>query len=324
MQWRQGEEKNRMKRFAISMMVVGLGIGAGVGRASAGASPIATSMGDLHWGLSEHEVTAYARRKLTAQFSEEIAKTKDSGKQAKLKAELKKAQGEIEGSLTSFEGGRSRWDQSPVAGEFNYDNNESMLVAKGNGVGSYYFFLNGRLWKLVEVLDKSAGGSDFKKFSQHIEDKFGKGRLKKGELAPGQGNTQWLEYLDRNSRVRAADESSKRGGYAVIYEEMSTVRELASLHPKKQRKAADAEAEAAPAPAKEPPAQLAKAPTKRSIFTNENRTESDTDFQSRKQKTATEARDRAQRAHDRKEDAKKGEALKQLGGLNGSDPLGGL
>jgi hypothetical protein len=315
-----------MKRIAISMMVVGLGLGAGAGRASAGASPIATAMGDLRWGLSEHEVSAYAQRKLAAQYNEQIAKVKDPGKQAKLKADLKRAQGEVDRSLTNFEGASSRWDQSPIAGEFNYGNNESMLVAKGEGIGSYYFFVGGRLWKLVEVLDKSAaGGGDFKKFTQNIEDKFGKGRLKKGELTPGQGNTQWLEYLDRNSRMRAADDNSKRGGFAMIYEEMATVRELASLHPKKQKAAAE-EAEAAPAPAKEPPAQLAKAPTKRSIFanTNENRAETESDFQTRKQKAATEARDRAQRAHERKQEAKKGEALKQLDGLNDSDPLGGL
>jgi len=316
-----------MKRIAISMMVVGLGLGAGAGRASAGASPIATAMGDLRWGLSEHEVSAYAQRKLAAQYNEQIAKVKDPSKQAKLKADLKRAQGEVDRSLTNFEGGRSRWDQSPVAGEFNYDNNESMLVAKGEGIGSYYFFVGGRLWKLVEITDKAAAGGDFKKFSQAIEDKFGKGRPKKGELTPGQGSTQWIEYLDRNSRMRAADDNGKRGGFTMVYEEMATVRELASLHPKKASSRADsdeADAPAANSAAHEPPAQLAKAPTKRSVFGNENRGESETDYQTRKQKAAVEARDRAQRAHARKEEAKKGEALKQLDGLNDSDPLGGL
>jgi len=316
-----------MKRIAISMMVVGLGLGAGAGRASAGASPIATAMGDLRWGLSEQEVSAYARRKLAAQYNEQIAKVKDPGKQAKLKADMKRAQGEVDHSLTNFEGGRSRWDQSPVAGEFNYDNNESMLVAKGEGTGSYYFFVSGKLWKLVEITDKGAAGGDFKKFSQAVEDKFGKGRLKKGELAPGQGSTQWVEYLDRNSRMRAADDTGKRGGFTMVYEEMATVRELAALRPKKAPSRAtsdEADAPAANSAAHEAPTQLAKAPSKRSVFGNENRSETESDYQSRKEKTANDARDRAQRAHARKEEAKKGEALKQLDGLNDSDPLGGL
>jgi len=313
-----------MKRLAISMMVVGLGLGAGISRVAAAPSPIATSMGDLRWGLSEHEVSSYAQRELAAQYAAQIAKTKDASKQSQLKSELKKAQSEVEKSLTSFEGGRSRWDSSPIAGEFTYDNSESMLVAKGTSSQDYYFFVNGKLWKIVKVLDKqAAGGGDFKKFTSVTEDKFGKGRLKKGELTPGHGSTQWLEYLDRNSRLRAADNTGKRGGFALIYEEMATVRELASTRPKPSRAPANDEADSQQSSSREA-TEIAKAPTKRSVFGNERRTETEADYQSRKEKAANEARERAQRAHARKEEAKKGEVLKQLDGLNDSDPLGGL
>jgi hypothetical protein len=332
-----------MKRSVVSLMVVGLGLGlvAVPSFAAAEASPIATAMGDLRWGLNEREVSAFAQRELAASYNAEIAKTKDAGKQAKLKADLKRAQSEVGKSQVEFQGGKSRWDSSPVAGEYTYDNGESMLVAKGSGTDSYYFFLNDKLWKVVKVIDKHSAG-DFKKFSKSVEDKFGKGRSKKGEVTPSQGNTQWLEYLDRNSRMRAADASDKRGGYAMIFEEMATVRELASTRPQKptrlagqsdadeaDTKTAKASASApgskpAPAPAKEE-TQIAKAQqAKRSVFANERRDENEGDYQSRKQKQVVEARDRAQKAHERKEDAKKGEALKQLDNINDSDPLGGL
>jgi hypothetical protein len=333
-----GEEEDRMKRSVISMMVVGLGMCAVANGASADASPIAIAMGDLRWGLSEREVSSYAKRQLNEHYSAEIAKTKDAGKQSKLKADLKQAQSEVDKSLTNFEGGHSRWDSSPVAGEFTYDNNESMLVAhdKQQGADSYFFFVNGHLWKHVQVLDKHAAGGDFKKFSHNVEDKYGKGRAKKAEVTPGQGPSQFVEYLDRNSRMRAVDESAKRGGFAMIYEEMATVRELASTRPKQPTRLGgvndDDEAAAAKTAAqnkansgkKEEDTQIAKAPTKRSVFGNERQQENETEFQTRKQKVANEARERAQRAQARKEDAKKGEALKQLDGLSDSDPLGGL
>lgn len=295
-----------MKRSMVWIVTMGLGLGLVAGRAAAEASSIATSMGDLRWGLSESDVAAYAKR----QYGTNIEKT-----------------------LVNFENKGSRWDNSPVAGEFTYGNGESMMTAKGkDGSESYYFFHDGKLWKVVKLLDKKG---DFKKFSSAIESKFGKGRAKKGEITPGQGNTQWLEYMDRNSRMRAADTTNKRNTYALIFEEMATVRELASTRPKAPTRLGGLTDDDDGAPKNELKAsgsskssggneEIAKASTKRSIFGNERHEESDTEYQTRKQKLAAEARERQQRAHERKEEAKKGEVLKQLDGLNDSDPLGGL
>jgi hypothetical protein len=320
-----------MKRSLVLILALGLLGGAAASRAAAEASKIATSMGDLRWGMSESDVTTFVQRKLGERYNAEIAKTHDAGKQAKLRADMKRAQSDVEHSLTNFEGASSRWDKSPIAGEFAHDNSESMLVAKDDSTQNYYFFVSGRLWKWVKVLDK---GGDFKKFSQSLEAKFGKGRVKKGELANGQGNTQWVEYLDRNSRLRASDSTSKRSGFALIFEEMSAVRELASTHggtSKPSRVAGmsdddDSEPKSVMAKSSNDSSdgQIAKASPKRSVFGNEHHDESDNEYQTRKQKVASEARDRAQRAQDRKEETKKGEALKQLDGLNDSDPLGGL
>jgi hypothetical protein len=323
-----------MKRSLFWLLAVGMMSSTFVHRAAAAPSAIATSMGDLRWGLSESEVAAYVQRHLGEQYNAEIAKTKDGGKQSKLRSELKRAQSDAAKSLVQFDGAKSRWDNSPIAGEFTYGNGESLIASKGPEGDNYYFFVNGRLWKWVELVDKSAAGGDFKKFSASVEGKFGKGRVKKGELTPGQGNTQWLEYLDRNSRMRAADQTGKRSTFALVYEEMATVRELASSRPTKPSRAGgasdDDESEVKSSGPKSGPAakqddgQLAKAPSKKSMFAAEHQNETENDYQSRKQKAANDARDKALKAHERKEEAKKGEALKQLDGLSDSDPLGGL
>ena len=318
-----------MSRFMVGILTLGMLTAGVANRASAELSKIATSMGDLRWGLSENEVISYARRRLEDVYDAQIQKTKDSGKKAQLRADLKRAQAEVAKSKVDFGGSSSRWDRSPIAGEFDYDNNESMLSAKEPDAENYYFFVSGRLWKWVRVMDKSAAGGDFKKFSSAIEGKFGKGRAKKGEIAKGQGETQYLEYLDRNSRLRAAD-NAKHGAFSLIYEEMATVRELASLRgpaTKPGRLAgADDETDAREAAAKaaKEQEQVAKANTKRSVFGNDRQQETEAEFQARRQKEASDARNRQTRMHERKEDAKKGEVLKQLDGINDSDPLGGL
>ncbi len=296
------------------------------GRAEAGGSPIANEMGDLRWGMSERDVVAFAKRKVAEDFAAEIKKA-NGAKQAKLKDEAKRAASEIEKSRVDFEGGKSRWDSSPVAGEFNYDDDESMIVAKGpNGATNYYFFRGGDLWKWVKSVDASAVNGGYKKFSSSVEDKFGKGRAKKGVANPAQGETQWTEYLDRNSRMRATD-NSKRGAYALIFEDMSVVRELAALRPKTPTRLAggDEEEEVAAKPAKAAPdSEIARAQTKRSIFANDQREETEADYQARREKERNDARDRQSRMHQRKQDAKQGEILKQLDGIDDKDPLGGL
>jgi hypothetical protein len=213
-----------------------------------------------------------------------------------------------------------------VSGEFTYGNNEAMVASKGKDADVYYFFSDGKLWKIVKVLKNASG--DFKKFSAQVEGKFGKGRAKKGEVTPGQGNTQWLEYLDRNSRMRAVDNTGKRGGFALIYEEMATVRALASTRPKTPSRLGGLSDDDNNAPKNElksngasgGDAQIAKASPKRSVFGNDQHQETEADYQSRKQKSMAAQ----QHMHERKEDAKKGEVLKQLDGINDSDPLGGL
>jgi hypothetical protein len=319
-----------MGRLTIWLLALGLVggtlCGPLAGRVSAEASKIAVSMGDLRWGLSESEVSSFVRRKLEERYNAQIQKTHDASKQAQLRSEMKRALADVR--VTEFTGSSSRWDRSPIAGEFTYGNGESMLFAKDDTSENYYFFLSGRLWKWYKALDKGTfNHGDFKKFSESIENKFGKGRLKKGELAPGQGEGQWLEFMDRNSRMRAAD-NSKRGVFALIFEEMSTVRELASSRPSKPSRlagASDDDESQIKSTVKSQPSggddrQVAKASTKRSVFGNERHEETESEYQSRKQK----ASDHQVRAHERKEEQKKGEVLKQLDAVNDADPLGGL
>ena len=292
--------------------------------AAAAGSPIANAMGDLRWGMSEREVVTFAKRAIGEHYAAQMKKA-DAGKQAKLKEEMKRAQAEVEKSRVEFEGTKSRWDSSPVAGEFNYGDDESMLVAKVDNAASYYFFRGGQLWKWYKAVDANSVNGGFKKFSSSVEGTFGKGRAKKGEPNPGQGEMQWVEYIDRNSRMRATD-NSKRGVYALIFEDMAVVRELASLRPAKPSRLAgsDDDAEEVAKPTKSPDSEIARAQTKRSIFANEQRDESESDYQARKDRERNEQRSRQEAAHKRKQDAKQGEVLKQLDGINDSDPLGGL
>lgn len=315
----------RLSAFVLSVSCLVLLLSA---PALAEMSPIAGSLGDLRWGMSESEVVNFVKRKIDERYAEQ-ARGASASRKDQLKAEAKRAKDAIARSAVSFSGRSSRWDSSSIAGEFNYGNDESMLVYEDEGSDNYYFFVDGRLWKWIKALDASSfSGGGFKKFSASVQKKFGKGREKSGEMTPG-NNTKWLEFLDRNSRLRAAD-VSRRGAYTLVFEEMATVRQLASLRPAAapKRGAMMEEEEEAPAArssdsgGREEVARAAS--TRKSIFADEQKDESDAEYRARRERLAREEREKQQRMHSRKSDAKKGEALKPLEGINDADPLSGL
>jgi hypothetical protein len=310
------------RRWALGWLVCACLVGF-TGQASAQASKIAVSMGDLRWGMSESEVITFVKRKLAEQYEEQMAKASDS-KKSRLRDELKSAQSEVASSKVDFEGRSSRWSSSAIAGEFVSGNGESMIIYEDSSSQNYYFFAGGRLWKWYKAFPSSSFGGSFKKFSASIEKKFGKGRAKTGEVAPGQGESQWIEYLDRNSRLRAAD-NAKRGVYALIFDEMATVRELASTRgPSKPASRSVEDDDDSRGSSNE--TTVAKAgSTRKSIFAEEEqRGETDAEYRARVKKMAADERAAQQRAHARKQDSKRGEALKPLEGMDDKDPLGGL
>ena len=186
-------------------------------------------MGDLRWGMTESEVVSFAKRKIGERYAEQMKKA-DAGKQAKLKDEMKRAQAEVEKSRVAFEGTRSRWDSSPVAGEFNYGDDESMLVVKDDSSQNYYFFRDGRLWKWYKAFDAAVFPADsFATFASAVQRRFGPAKDAHGELAPGSGERHWLEWQDEQTRLRAVDQTDFYGFYCLVFEQKTTVANLAQL-----------------------------------------------------------------------------------------------
>jgi hypothetical protein len=290
------------------------------------AQAIGKAMGNLRWGMSDTDVARVVKTKLREQYDAKLKKAKGASK-ATLERELASKTKQIDSSLFEFSGKSSRWDRSPVAGEFGYNSNESMMSVNDGESDNYYFFVDGNLWKWVRLYPASSfGGKNFGKFSSAIEKKFGKGYKKEAETNPGSGKKYtFLEFLDRQSRLRAVDRTGDVGSYALVFEEMATVKQLASIRPNmpKAKPARlveeEEEEERAPVAAKEKPSKQ-----RRSVFGEDEQEESEDDYESRKKEVLAKKRDLAQREFQRKEELKKGKALDSLQAVEDDDPLSGI
>ena len=304
---------------------------------TAKATPIAESMGDLRWGLNAQDVERFLVRKIKERADEDLRKARGAKKSA-IESKRDQQVRQIEESLVHFDG-RSRFDSGPVADQFTHGNDEAMLAYDDGKSRNYYFFIGDHLWKWYKSFPaKDFGGKDFKRFQKSIAKKYGSGRVKGGEMYSGTGEErQWIEYLDRNTRLRAVDKTNPYGEYGLVFEEMATVRELASLRtqsggPNRPRMATK---KRAPEPAadeedKKPSRELASSgEASRSKYKSidddsDERGETRAEYEARKKKVLAQEKSKDRNVFERKQDKKQGKTLDTLAGINDDDPLSGM
>jgi hypothetical protein len=307
-----------MKRSFILLFLVGLLIIP----STAFASAVAKSMGNLRWGMSDTEVTSVVKKALKKEYSQKVKKGMSK---SSAKSEYKRRLKAFERSYTEFDG-RSRWDSTSVAEEYTHGNHEAMMVLEGKGGDNYYFFIEGRLWKWVRTMPGHAF-SNHKQFAKTVKKRFGRGYAKKGEINKGSGaKYKYIEFLDRNNRLRAVDKTGNYGEYALIFEEMETVRSLAGLRSGGKRNKARSNSVDDDDSSSRQVASTSKRKGKkrRSLFADERDGESDAEYQARKRKVLEERKRKQRAMFERKQEAKKGKVLDGLEGIEDDDPLAGF
>jgi hypothetical protein len=72
-----------------------------------------------------------------------------------------------------------------------------------------------------------------------VQRRFGNAKDVEAELRPGEGQRHWLEWQDKQSRLRAVDETAFYGFFCLVFEEKATLDNLARLRTHKDDKGGD-------------------------------------------------------------------------------------
>ena len=124
--------------------------------------------GGFKFGMSKDEVIALLGKQLDERYAEKIKATTDMATQDRLRKDKKKELSLVTSSYTSFEGKKTGWDVSIVEDEFRHNTGESMLERWENKDGKnnrrFFFFKDGKLWKMFISLDVSILPEDKKNF----------------------------------------------------------------------------------------------------------------------------------------------------------------
>ena len=151
---------------------------------------LAELYGGFKFGMTKDEVIAVFSKQLDERYDEKIKATTDITAQDRLRKDKRNEVSRLQASYTSFDSTKtSPWDVSIVEEEFAHNTGEAMLERWENQGGKnqrrFFFFYEGKLWKMFLSLDVSIIPEEkrtFATFQANMEGKYGPGDVDEGKI----------------------------------------------------------------------------------------------------------------------------------------------
>ena len=176
------------------------------------------------FGMSKDEVLGVLQKQIDERYEDKIKATTDITAQDHLRKEKKGELARASSTWVAFEGKKTGWDVSIIENEFAHGTNEAMMERWENQGGKnqrrFFFFYEGKLYKMFVSLDVSILPEDKKNFDTFkavMESKYGLGDIDAGKITWRTGEFE----------VRAVDHLKTYDAIALAIEDPKVVRELA-------------------------------------------------------------------------------------------------
>ncbi|HEY6178521.1 MAG TPA: hypothetical protein VIX73_28910 [Kofleriaceae bacterium] len=177
---------------------------------------LAELFGGFKFGMTKDEVIAVFSKQLDERYDDKIKATTDIAAQDRLRRDKHNEVTRLQQSYISFDSGKtSPWDVSIVEEEFAHNTGEAMLERWENQGGKnqrrFFFFYEGKLWKMFISLDVSILPEDkknFATFQQTMERQYG----------PGEIDVARITWRTDDFEVRALDKLKTYDALALVIE----------------------------------------------------------------------------------------------------------
>ncbi|KYF56619.1 hypothetical protein BE08_44045 [Sorangium cellulosum] len=246
----------KAKRLLGAGLAVGLGLlaitstvaaqpkrGKGAAAAAAAARPaeppatkktIALTPPGIKWGMTTKQVAAVIDKMLDEAYVPRYKATSPGVKMRALDAELAEEKSAFRRSRIDFGTLPTGMDATPLKGEYTYRNQESMMTLTRDGGKRHFFFIQDRLWKIIDEHALGEGnprGKDFQSAVVKLASTFGlPGRVTLPDMEKGRYASE-VDWKDAATRFRAIERGE--GEIAFAYEDLVTLSSLDSLRPNK-------------------------------------------------------------------------------------------
>lgn len=200
---------------------------------AAAKKDIALTLSGISWGQTNKQVIAAVEKILDEDYKPLYAKVSPGVKMKQLDAALAEEKSSFARSRIDFGKVPTALDSGPLKGEFTYNNKEAKMELTRKGVTFHFFFIQDKLWKIIEerkLGEKEAAGKDFTDAAAKISKDLGApGRVQQPDAAKGI-HFQEVDWKDSKNHLRLIDRGSSVG---FAYEDLTTLGNLATLRPNK-------------------------------------------------------------------------------------------
>jgi hypothetical protein len=191
---------------------------------------LADDLGAIRWGWSKDQLIAHFTKQIREAYRPRLAKAPGAIEEDRLRHSMNEEIRRLQDSYFEFEGRMSGYDSGFLRHEYTHHNHESMLRFRSETSDDYYFFIQNKLWKWYRAFHASVfSGADFDQFSEALQSRYGRGRVRSGELYDDGTTMQWIEWQDRATRARAIDNTHFYGMYCLVFESRETLGRLSEL-----------------------------------------------------------------------------------------------
>ncbi|MCC6528566.1 MAG: hypothetical protein IT373_38320, partial [Polyangiaceae bacterium] len=178
---------------------------------------IALTPAKLAFGQKPLEVGAVYDPVIDADHLKELQDAQPGVQMDSLLAEIAEKKRLFRRTLLEFSKINTKWDSTPLATEYTYDNQEALMVYSRKGKTRYFFFIQNKLFKVIDELklgEKSKYGPDFKSAVEVLNKVMGiEGRLRAPDAAAGRPFEE-VDWRDSQTHVRAINWGDGKVGFA--------------------------------------------------------------------------------------------------------------
>ena len=236
------------------------------GASSAGTieKAIGLSPKGLRWGLTLEGVAKLYDKVFEEEYLPLLRKAQPGNEMLAIEDEQKNKQGILRRASTRIDFGNTPTgvDQSPLKGEYSYNNGESMATLRlRSGTERHFFFFSDKLWKVYDEHKLTKGGTlgeNFEEATKILSKRFGvPGKLVPADYDKGQSYDEMV-WRDPDKTIRAVDRGNVLG---MVYADR-TVQDNLSQYRKNKAEDLHAMDKDVAAATKNPPTYAGKPPEK--------------------------------------------------------------
>lgn len=198
------------------------------------AKPVAIQPKELGWGIDRKKLGEIYDKVIDEDYKPRYQKAQPGPQTDALDAEVAERKAEFRRSYVEFNDTKTGYDMTALRPEFTYNNKEALMSIERGGRTRYFFFMGGKLWKIVDSFklgEKSQWGKTFDEALAKLAKHYGEGRVREADADAGRPYKE-ADWKDTTTQVRAVDWANNE--FAIIFQDSATVANLPTLRKNKE------------------------------------------------------------------------------------------